>query len=308
MNKFLCGDSLTVLKTLSDQQVQTCVTSPPYYGLRDYGMPEQIGLEETPEQYVQRLVEVFREVRRVLRDDGTLWLNLGDSYAGSQQYGGDGSKNTLTKGGKHPTAYTGIYHNYKRSPTLPPKNLIGIPWRVALALQADGWILRSDIIWHKTNAMPESVKDRPTKAHEYVFLLAKNEKYFYDAEAIREPAIKGSANAGSRNYRAYAVSGRLHEGQSSQNIADGRNKRSIWSIPTKPYKEAHFAVMSPELARLCILAGSSPGSVVLDPFSGAGTTALVASQLQRQYIGIELNPNYIYLAQARINKAMGMFA
>lgn len=295
MNKFLCGDSLTVLKTLPDQQVQTCVTSPPYYGLRDYGMPEQIGLEETPEQYVHRLVEVFREVRRVLRDDGTLWLNLGDSYVANATGSFSINKMEYTNRGE------GSKRPNKKVEGLRPKNLIGIPWRVAFALQADGWILRSDIIWHKTNAMPESVKDRPTKAHEYVFLLAKSERYFYNAEAIRESHT-------SKGQTSRMFSGHPSTNRYSSATPAGRNKRSIWSIPTIPYKEAHFAVMSPELARLCILAGSSPGSIVLDPFSGAGTTALVASQMERRYVGIELNPAYIDLAEARITKAMGMFA
>jgi len=259
------GDSLAVLQTLPAASVQCCVTSPPYWGLRDYGHDGQIGLEETPEQYVARLVAVFAEVRRVLADDGVLWLNLGDSYGSGKQ-------------------------------------LVGIPWRVAFALQADGWYLRSDTIWHKPNPMPESVRDRPTKAHEYVFLLSKSARYFYDSDSIRETSITGDLNSprgskgvlGSMNAGLRGDSDKGYSGKT-------RNTRSVWTIPTQPYSGAHFAVMPPALADRCIKSGSRVGDVVLDPFSGAGTTGMVARRLRRQYVGIELNPEFADMARRRID-------
>lgn len=309
-NTILQGDALQTLRTLPACSVQSCITSPPYFGLRDYGIYGQIGLEETPEAYTEKLVQVFREVRRVLRDDGVLWLNLGDSYA-SSGIGGTGyeSLHTWNKDGhsrklgeKSPQIRKG------RAPTpegLRPKNLLGIPWRVAFALQADGWILRSDCIWHKTNAMPESVKDRPTKAHEYLFLFAKNERYYYDSDSVKEESIyheKRNGRVGAyQNKAIYSRGdGTTPTGQAIRDITM-RNCRSVWSISTVPYKGAHFAVMPQKLVEPCVLASSRPNDIILDPFSGAGTVPLVALQNGRRYIGIELNPEYIKLAQERLS-------
>lgn len=244
------GDALETLRRLPDGSVHTCVTSPPYWGLRDYGVEGQIGLEETPEEYVEKLVAIFREVRRVLRDDGTLWLNLGDSYA-SKPCGGIGHNAKVGNTKKAIQKSAGVPAGLK------PKDLVGIPWRVAFALQADGWYLRSDIIWNKPNAMPESVKDRPTKAHEYIFLLAKSPRYYYDADAIREPMVKGDANSGAKNYGR--INGAEFRDDSTQSRKDnplGRNKRTVWTVSTKPFKGAHFAVFPPDLIEPCILAGS----------------------------------------------------
>ncbi len=271
----LHGDCLEKLKTLADSSVDCVVTSPPYWGLRDYGVPGQLGLEATPEEYVARMVEVFREVRRVLKPEGTLWLNLGDSY------------------GK-------------------VKQLVGIPWRVAFALQADGWYLRQDIIWHKPNPMPESVRDRCTKAHEYIFLLSKSEKYFYDAAAVKEPQSALTLKThGARGGTQTRSSGKYSDGSGredggykgvSRNInADGlRNRRSVWTVTPKPFKGAHFATFPPDLIEPCILAGCPKDGVVLDPFFGAGTTGIVAQRHERKWIGIELNAEYVAIAQARI--------
>jgi DNA modification methylase len=295
MDRIITGDALTMLRTLKDGFIQTCITSPPYFGLRDYGVEGQIGLEISPDEYVARLVEVFREVRRVLREDGTLWLNLGDTYANDTKWGG-------TTGGKHVKELHGDNAaRHRRHTGLKPKDLIGIPWMVAFALRADGWYLRSDIIWNKPNTMPESVEDRPTKSHEYLFLFAKNERYYYDSEAIREPAIKGDAHAGARNYAWQPDKGRLRFSQTESDRAIGRNKRSVWTISTQSYEEAHFATFPPKLIEPCILAGSRPGDIVLDPFIGAGTTALVAIGHGRHYLGVELNPEYVTLAEKRIH-------
>ena len=368
MNTILQGDALTVLKTLPDNLVQTVVTSPPYFSLRDYGVPGQIGLEATPEEFIEKLVEVFREVKRVLRHDGTLWVNMGDSYAGS----GKGA------GGKQEYLHRGIPSGGYTSDKLKPKNLMGMPWKLAFALQADGWNLRSEIIWHKPTAMPESVTDRPTKAHEHIFLLSKNERYFYDGQAIAESYSEtshgGNISRGGqkqielgRNVRSSTLGPTaLQSGRTT------RNKRTVWTIASQPYSEAHFATFPPKLIEPCILAGTSPracelcgtpwervtereetpdhikaqfeasrkrtsentgrtdghtnykphytrailgehmhptcrcdntGSgkcIVLDPFIGSGTTALVALRHGRQYLGIELNPAYIALAEKRI--------
>ena len=292
MNEIIQGDALTVLATLPDASVQCVVTSPPYYGLRDYGVEGQIGLEETPGAYVQKLVQVFREVRRVLREDGLLWLNLGDSYANDAKWGG-------STGGKHAQGLHGNSETRDRRTTgLAPKNLMMIPARVAIALQDNGWILRSDIIWSKNNAMPESVKNRPTKSHEHMFMLAKSEKYYYDAEAIAEPTEYGAR--GRSFMRGKTAERNSRQGKSDYTFNPTRNRRDVWSIATQPLKESHFACMPPRLAELCILAGSRPGDVVLDPFSGAGTTALVANNLGRKYIGIELNPEYVEMSQRRL--------
>jgi DNA modification methylase len=288
----LIGDCLEVLCGLPDGMAQTCVTSPPYYGLRDYGCAGQIGLEETPDAYVARLVDVFREVRRVLRDDGTLWLNLGDSYAAGGNGGGnknDTNVGSLTVGRKLPPS------GYK------PKDLLGIPWMVAFALRADGWWLRQDIIWHKPNPMPESVTDRCTKAHEYVFLLTKSARYFYDAAAIAEDALQPEGEARITAQHKQAAIGQNQTGSLGTNYgAATRNARNVWTIATTPYSGAHFATMPPALAERCIKAGSKFGDMVLDPFGGAGTTGLVADRLGRSATLIELNPEYARLARERI--------
>jgi DNA modification methylase len=266
----LRGDCRDILPTLADESVQCCVTSPPYWGLRDYGHANQIGAESTPLEYVSAMVAVFEEVRRVLRKDGTLWLNLGDSYAGNAT-GSDttrstlgGGKSTQTVGGKRPDKF---------GDGLKPKDLVGIPWRVALALQSAGWYLRQDIIWHKPNPMPESVMDRCTKCHEYIFLLSKSERYYYDHEAIKEPSKE----------------------------SEPRNKRTVWTVPTKPYKEAHFAVYPPDLIKPCIMAGTKQGDTVLDPFGGSGTTGQVAMELGRQSTLIEINTDYANIIEKRTN-------
>ena len=276
------GNVFDKLQEIDTESVQCVVTSPPYWGLRNYQMDDQIGLEDTPEAFIDNMVKVFSEIKRVLKNDGTVWLNLGDSY-NSQK----------------------------------PKNLVGIPWRVALALQADGWYLRQDIIWHKPNPMPESVQDRCTKSHEYIFLLSKSANYFYDADAIREPIVSGPSDIKKMNekldrYNAKHLNGSypLHSANKNTNIGrkravgsiEGRNKRSVWTITTKPYKEAHFAVFPPKLPELCIKAGSSEGDMVLDPFFGSGTTGWVAQRLGRKWIGIELNPEYIKIAEKRFNQ------
>jgi DNA modification methylase len=265
------------------------------WGLRDYGVKGQIGLEKTPEEYVENLVAIFREVKRVLRDDGTLWLNLGDSYNGSGGAGGDYSKGGLKEG---QPKYPG-----RKVATLKPKDLVGIPWRVAFALQADGWYLRQDIIWHKPNCMPESVKDRCTKAHEYIFLLSKNRKYYYDNEAIREPyqsKKEKPRNKAAEGYNNSYVGGRWSEGVRDYYSAGKRNKRSVWTVTTKPFKEAHFATFPPDLIKPCILAGCPKNGIVLDPFMGSGTTGMVAAMYQRNFIGFELNQEYCKMAEKRI--------
>ena len=312
LNHIYQGDVIDRLKDLNDGSVQCVVTSPPYWGLRDYGVDNQLGLEETPEEFVENLVKVFREVRRVLKNDGTVWLNLGDSYSGS----GKGTAGNLGK------KYNERHLEHKTGGIIPkglkPKDLVGIPWRVAFALQSDGWYLRQDIIWHKPNPMPESVTDRCTKAHEYIFLLSKSAKYFYDADAISEKAkyynITGMDATGYKD--AYSFNGKhknlmdrgqnihsMHvkrsKGEGEPDTEGKRNKRSVWKINTKPYKEAHFAVFPEELPTLCIKAGSKESDVILDPFFGSGTTGWVAQRLGRKWIGIELNPEYIKIAKNR---------
>lgn len=372
-NEILQGDVLAVLKTIPDNYVNCCVTSPPYWGLRDYGHSEQIGLEKTPELYVAKMVEVFNQVKRVLKPDGTLWLNLGDSYSNASP--GSGGKCKLKGAGRNMTESR--YTNIKRDvSSIKPKDLIGIPWMVAFALRSAGWYLRSDIIWHKPNPMPESVTDRPTKSHEYIFLMSKSGKYYYDYEAIQTPLKdislqrlsqdiknqKGSSrvpgktngnmkavaspgrnprpgidtrggNQGSTNgipyhknlqskgqqahsmhkARLYGISGTGFDGHSGNYDKDGNvigngfaNKKSVWTVPTKPYKEAHFATFPQDLIIDCIKAGCPVGGIVLDPFMGAGTTAIVAKKLNRNYIGIELNPKYISIAEKRIEKELGV--
>ncbi len=312
--RILTGDCREVLRTLADGSVQCCVTSPPYFGLRDYGVDGQIGLEQTPEAFVAELVAVFREVRRVLRDDGTLWLNLGDSYAGGNTGGkwregsaradgevrGDGAASRRNRNG------TGAVDGVKQ------KDLIGIPWRVAFALQADGWYLRQDIIWSKPNPMPESVRDRCTKAHEYLFLLSKSARYYYDAQAIAEPAINAGRvveyDGTQKNCEAAQDERMRTRVAGDRTVGDTRNRRSVWEVATQPFSEAHFATFPPALIEPCILAGSPVGGTVLDPFGGAGTTGLVADRLQRDAILIELNPQYAEMARRRIHGDAPLFA
>lgn len=307
-SQLIVGDCRRVLSTLPNASVDCCVTSPPYFGLRDYGHEGQIGLEQTPDEYVQQMVAVFREVRRVLRNDGTLWLNLGDSYsAGGRGGGAEGSIQSNNIG-----STTGAVFDAWKVPGFKPKNLLGIPWRVALALQADGWYLRQDIIWHKPNPMPESVTDRCTKAHEYIFLLSKSAKYFYNHQAIMEPAEYGEQHANKAtswgknrkhpnkaNVADYAFKGDNHTTSRMADGSFGRNRRSVWTVTTKPCKEAHFATYPTDLIVPCILAGSKPDGVVLDPFNGAGTTGLVALSNGRRYVGIELNPEYAEISMRR---------
>ncbi len=301
--RILVGDVRARLAELPEKSVQCCVTSPPYWGLRDYGHDGQIGLERSPIEYVAAMCEVFAEVWRVLRDDGTCWVNLGDSYAGvGAQTGGTNGKETGRR------AERMFANSYRKMPDgLKAKDLCGIPWRVAFALQAEGWYLRSDIIWSKPNPMPESVTDRPTKAHEYIFLLTKSERYYFDAAAISEIAVEtvgtlrfGRANADARNM------GRIGSGNEVKASADqpdrptARNKRSVWHIATQPYPDAHFATYPEALIEPCILAGSKEGDTVLDPFCGSGTTGVVACRHNRNFLGVELNPAYAQLAEKRI--------
>ena len=307
------GDALDVLRTLPSESVHACVTSPPYYGLRDYGVPGQVGLEPSPGEYVERLVDVFREVRRVLRDDGTLWLNIGDTYASDTKGSGGTGKSTLAgtpaNGNGQNFASRKINHGAKA------KDLLGIPWMVALALRADGWYLRSDIIWAKPNPMPESVTDRPTKSHEHVFLFSKSPRYFYDADAIAEPAIyagttgcvSGPKQASRAAARCAKPSGNEITGAPRVAVADTRNARDVWTIATQPFSGAHFACMPQALAERCILAGCPGGGTVLDPFAGAGTTGLVARKRRRIFVGIELNPAYADMARKRISDAFPLY-
>ena len=356
IDKIIQGNTLDVLKTFPDESIDCCITSPPYWGLRDYGtakweggdvncnhhrdnkltddcitghsnmdgmvgdgiykdickkcgakrIDSQIGLERTPEEYVEKMVEIFREVKRVLKKDGTLWLNLGDSYNGGGR-GGIGCDNASLKQSTNIGTLT--MPKVILDPNLKPKDLCGIPWRVAFALQADGWYLRQDIIWHKPNPMPESVTDRCTKAHEYIFLLAKSRKYYFDNKAIKEDSIDPE----SLNGRRKRNDDQFTQTQSFNNYRKGfskienghlyekRNKRSVWTVTTKPFKEAHFATFPEALIEPMVLAGCPKGGVVLDPFFGAGTTGVIANKLGRNYLGIELNPEYIKIAEKRIN-------
>lgn len=379
INRIYQGDTLQIMRQWPDGVIDCCVTSPPYWGLRDFGVDGQLGLEKTPEEYVEKMVAVFREVRRVLKKEGTCWLNLGDSYNGSGGAGGDYNKGGLKEGQPK--------YGRKYTDNLKPKDLCGIPWRVAFALQKDGWYLRQDIIWHKPNPMPESVTDRCTKAHEYIFLLTKSAKYYYDADAIREPAnydgrkdtvMKGGGKYAEVEFSPMNPQGHERWPYKNKNGVPVRNKRSVWTVATKPYSEAHFATFPPDLIKPCILAGCpkeickkcgkarerivkktggsigqswhnhendlvagmsqqgksqlekageeysrktigigwtdcgcetfyEPG-IVLDPFMGSGTTAIVAYENRRNYIGIELNPEYIAMAEERIKQAKEQFA
>ena len=328
--RILFGDAVEMMRGLPDASLHCCVTSPPYWGLRDYKVAGQIGQERTPEEYVAKMVEVFREVRRVLRNDGTVWLNLGDSYANDDKWGG-------SSGGKHVKELhgnTGIGRRRKTS-GLKPKDLIGIPWRVALALQADGWWLRSDIIWAKRNTMPESVTDRPTRSHEYIFLLSKSARYYYDAEAIKEPCIYDVDGTGTAARTARTNGNKLlptaerngirrpgkqrghsrrHDGlndrwdkmEREQQCTGMRNKRDVWAVAPANYPDAHFATYPPDLIKPCILAGCPVGGVVLDPFAGSGTTGQVALELGRAAVLIELNPDYVKFIERRCDVTPGL--
>ena len=290
-----CRDTLTQF----DEKARMCVTSPPYYGLRDYGGEEsQIGMEQTPEEYIDEMVKVFRLVRDCLTDDGTLWLNIGDSY---YNYRSDGNypKQTVSKTRQDLPTKTPVRGNKLEG--LKSKDLIGIPWMLAFALRSDGWYLRQDIIWHKPNPMPESVRDRCTKAHEYIFLFSKQKKYFYDNEAIKEPATDwGTRDRSKGKYKVNDYGQTPHSGLTKS--YEKKNKRSVWSVTKKPYKGAHFATYPPDLIEPCIKAGSEVGDIVIDPFMGSGTTAAVAKSLGRDYIGCELHEEYGDLIRKRVEE------
>lgn len=326
--ELICGDALQAISKMPEQSIHCCVTSPPYFGLRDYGVSGQIGLEKSPQEYVGKLVAVFREVRRVLRDDGTLWLVIGDSYANDSKWGG-------TTGEKHAAGLHGSPAGRGRRRTgLKGKDLVGIPWLVAFALRADGWYLRQDIIWAKPNPMPESVTDRCTKSHEYLFMLSKSPRYFFDAVAIRTPAkdhaddlrrIYGRQHDGNKSIPDEKRNGlrvrtdkqrghsRKHTGfndrwdsmPKTEQCAQGANKRDVWTIGTRLFSGAHFAVMPEALVEPCIKAGCSPDGTVLDPFCGSGTTGAVSAKLGRSFVGIDLNSAYVEMARARIAEAQG---
>ena len=327
MNRVFFGDCRDTMRDLKAQgvRVQCCVTSPPYYGLRDYGQPGQIGLEKTPAEYVAALVEVFEGVRELLADDGVLWLNLGDSYAGAGY-----SNHTKGKGFNGAQREQGGKQRHSYGTGMKNKDLMGIPWRVAFALQEAGWYLRQDIIWHKPNPMPESVTDRCTKAHEYLFLLSKSERYFFDAEAIKEESVTDDPRRPYGSKGAWDMDGRPEEQRPNGKLrapanakrgdfngktnglpgreafrafTETRNRRSVWTVPTQPYSGAHFATFPPALIEPCILAGSRPGDTVLDCFFGSGTTGEVAGNFGRQWIGCELNPDYAPLQRARTAQA-----
>lgn len=301
LNKTHVGDCRDLLARMAEDglRVQTCVTSPPYFGLRDYGNSAQIGLEDTPDEYVRQMVSVFRAVREVLADDGTLWLNLGDSYwtAKGAACGVD-PKQPARRGWARP-------QDRPAPAGLKAKDLIGIPWRVAFALQADGWYLRNDIVWSKPNCMPESVIDRCTKSHEYLFLLAKSEAYYFDQEAIKEPADPANFRTSDPAARWVPDGQTPHTGFRNGRQYETRNKRTVWTVPPAQFAGAHFATFPPDLIRPCILAGAAAGLTVLDPFMGSGTTGQVATDLGRNFIGCELNPKYIELHELR-RTTMGM--
>ena len=273
-HRIITGDCIEGMNSLPECSIHTCITSPPYFGLRAYGGGDaEIGQEETVDDYVNKMTEVFRAVRRILRDDGTLWLNLGDSYMAAKNC----SPPPQTIGGQRGMPSDFVPPNRRDQRGLKGKDLIGIPWRVALALQADGWYLRQDIIWHKPNPMPESVEDRCTRAHEYIFLLSKKPRYYYDHEAVKETTVDAT---------------------------ERKNKRSVWTVNTRGYKGAHFAVYPEELITPCVLAGCPKGGTVFDPFTGSGTTAVVALKNGRNYIGTELNPDYVRIAEDRIRESV----
>lgn len=323
------GDALSSLRTMESESAQTCVTSPPYWNLRDYGHEFQIGLEKTPEEYVARLVEVFAEVKRVLRRTGTLWLNLGDSYAGSGCGWNTQEGKQQTNRNWRNVEETKAFSRSKRIPrgsgrwgggnapavNCKPKDLVGIPWMVAFALRADGWYLRSDIIWSKPNPMPESVTDRPTKSHEYIFLLSKSQKYHFDNDAVRVPYSLDSISRYDSPMMGTAPTARQPNGdigrrERDKNLRDpnplGRNIRTVWTVTTRPFADAHFATFPPELITPCILAGAPIGGVVLDPFAGSGTTGKVAIELGRKAILIEPKVEYVEMIKRRCQTTIGL--
>ena len=312
LDSVLCGDSLTVLRTLPSECVQMCVTSPPYYGLRDYGVEGQLGNELSPDEYVSELTAVFREVKRVLREDGTLWLNIADSYAGSGKGAWDKSDEEIhNKQVYHPKTADPNVKLPKTWNHIKPKDMIGIPWMLAFSLRHDGWYLRSDIIWEKPNGLPESVRDRPTKSYEHLFLLSKSPRYFYNREAIMEPIAKSTAERYKRGVakdnKYDILSGtkkqKLFEARPCTEMGDMRNARDVWRISTNQQRiPGHYAIFPEKLIEPCIMAGSREGDTVLDPFIGSGTTGAVARRLSRHYIGIDLNPDYCQTARERIQK------
>ena len=295
----LTGDALEMLKTIESGTINTCVTSPPYYGLRNYGVDGQIGLEETPEQYINKLVAVFREVRRVLRDDGTCWVNIGDSYCNTNGYAR--AQPEFQRQGRNDAPANDRDLTQLHEAGFKTKDLIGIPWMLAFALRADGWYLRQDIIWAKPNPMPESVTDRCTKSHEYIFLLSKSKQYYYDYKSVQEDT--GREGGKPRQFGASNQIGTLRNDEGQMFVDDGkRNKRSVWTVCVNGFKEAHFATFPQALIEPCILAGAPFDGLVLDPFTGSGTTAVTALQNGRNFIGVELNPKYVTMAEKRIKK------
>ena len=306
MYKIKVGDCVESMKSLPDNSIQCCVTSPPYFNLRDYGIDGQIGRENSPKEYIAKLVEVFNEVKRILKPDGTLWVNIGDTWAANRAY-----QVPSTKGGvKHSPAQGNGGTGSKVPEGLKPKDLIGIPWMLAFALRDAGWYLRQDIIWQKPNAMPESVKDRCVKSHEYVFLFSKSEKYYFDYEAIQEDAANAGkvVKLGEKSFskgqaKGAGVSASGNGLEDTYTVKDKRNKRSVWSVTTKPIKDAHFAPYPPDLIEPCILAGTKEGDWVIDPFGGSGTTTIVCESLGRNSILLELNPEYVDIARNRIQQA-----
>ena len=320
LNKSILGDCRDVMRQLIDEgfKVQTCITSPPYYGLRDYGMEGQLGLEETPQAYIEAMVEVFSDLWDLLEDDGTLWLNIGDSYSSHKDC--KSTSQSLAKGTAKENAHVmdkGVSRvrdsKMLKSQGFKNKELIGIPWMLAFALRADGWYLRQDIIWHKPNPMPESVTDRCTKSHEYVFLLTKSEKYYYDNEAIKENSVTygNDARSDKGNIRYEGKRTEQNDSKAQESfvtITEKRNKRSVWSITTKASSDAHFAVMPEDLVEPCILAGSKVGDIVFDPFMGSGTVGKVAQALGRKWLGAELNPEYMKIQDKRTSQQSINFA
>lgn len=295
MKQIITGNCIDVLEDMDDESVDCVVTSPPYYGLRDYGVDEQVGLEETPQAYINKLVDIFGECRRILKDDGTLWLNIGDSYCGTGDKG-------RYKDPKYADGRNGQSVARNRNVIgCKQKDLIGIPWMLAFALRDSGWYLRQDIIWHKPNPMPESVKDRCTKSHEYIFLMSKKPHYYFDYQAIQEEAQQSTYDRLSQNIDQQQMHERRADGEPDA-IYIVRNKRDVWSVTTKGFKEAHFAVFPEDLIEPCILAGCPKGGTVLDPFCGSGTTGVVSVRNERNFIGIELNPEYAEMSERRITK------
>ena len=309
INKILQGDVLARLKDIPDGYVQMVCTSPPYWALRDYGAEGQFGLEPTPEGYVEKLVEIGQEIKRVLRDDGTFWLNLGDTYWGGGWRGVELNKHSGDVQKGHPGSHCGdnISMGKGSHSLIKPKDMVGIPWRSAFGLQADGWYLRQDIIWNKPNPMPESVTDRCTKEHEYIFLLSKSKNYYFDSNAIKQPYKEntkpGSQFGGKKGNSELGMKSKLQKSEQGYfEMKDGANMKSVWNIPVRPFKGAHFATFPEKIPELCIRAGSKEGDIVLDPFFGSGTTGWVAQRLGRNWLGIELNPDYIKIAEERFQQ------